>query len=260
MYELAARNPYAIALAHPYIAAAGSLGFGIHTAALVAQVQPAALITPTITAAGRSPNGPNRLYEHRGGLIYGEPWHDPGLDWVGRRCTGVWETWDIPVIVSLAGDDPDLLQCLRDLNQVEGIAGFEIALQSLTVPATFSRLRASCDMPLLVKMPHAAPDQLTPLITACADAGVDVITVCAPPAVNVGFFCHPAFGALTLHALQTISGTTSLELSACGGIHDTATATALLSSGAGTVQIGSWLLRDPGCIQRLNATPSYTRV
>jgi dihydroorotate dehydrogenase len=253
MYELASTNPYAITLAHPYIAAAGSLGFGIHTAAHVAAIGPAALITPTITAAGRSPDGPNRLFEHRGGLIYGEPWHDPGLEWVGRRCTSVWETWDIPVIVSLSGDDPDLLHCIRELNQVEGIAGFEVALTNHQLPTQFERVRSACDMPLLLKLPAAPPTMLAMLAQAAAAVGVDTLTLMGPAAVAGGSYVNPAFGALTLHAVQSLAGTTALEISACGGIHDTGTARSLLQSGARTIQLGSWLLRDPGCIQRLCA-------
>ena len=253
MVEYAPHHPYAITLAHPYIAAAGSLGFGIHSAAMVAAIAPAALITPTITAAGRSPDGPNRLYEHRAGVIYGEPWHDPGLDWVGRRCTAVWATWDIPVIVSLSSDDVDVLQCIRELNQVEGIAGFELAMTDIHVDlgALLPRLRARCDMPLTVKLPFGDARSLLPIVAHCAEAGIDGITLCAPVAVATGRILSPTFGAVTLHLIQSIAPETSMQISACGGIHDAPTADACLSAGAQKVQIGSWVLRDPGCIKRM---------
>ena len=253
MVEYAPQNPYAIPLAHPFIAAAGSLGFGIHSAAMVAAVSPAALITPTITAAGRSPDGPNRLYEHRAGIIYAEPWHDPGLDWVGRRCTAVWATWDIPVIVSLTCDDPGVMQCVRELNQVEGIAGFELTIPSMHTPfsAPLDKIRARCDMPLTVKIPFADAQSLIPIVQLCDAAGIDGLTVAAPIAVATGRLLSPTFAAVTLHLLHSLGEVTTTPLSACGGIHDTATARACLSAGAQTVQLGSWLMRDPGCIQRM---------
>lgn len=253
MVDYAPLNPYAIALPHPYIAAAGSLGFGIHSAAMVAAVSPAALITPTITAGGRSPDGPNRLYEHRAGIIYAEPWHDPGLDWVGRRCTGVWATWDIPVIVSLTCEDTDVMQCVRELNQVEGIAGFELNVPSIHTPfaALLEKIRARCDMPLTVKLPFADAQSLVPIAQLCQANGVDGLTIAAPIAVTTGRLLSPTFAAVTLHLVHCLGAETSIPLSACGGIHDAATARACLSAGAQTVQLGSWLLRDPGCIQRM---------
>ena len=253
MVEFAPHHPYAITLAHPYIAAAGSLGFGIHSASMVTAIAPAALITPTVTAAGRSPDGPNRLYEHRAGIIYGEPWHDPGLEWVGRRCTAVWATWDIPVIVSLSSDDVDVHQCIRELNQVEGIAGFELAVSDIHVDlrVLLPRLRASCDMPLTVKLPYSDPRSLQPMVDLCAAHGIDGVTLCAPMAVATGRLLSPTFGAVTLHLIQSIASASPIQFSACGGIHDAPTADACLSAGAHTVQIGSWLLRDPGCIQRM---------
>ncbi len=255
MVEYAPHNPYAITLAHPYIAAAGSLGFGIHNAAMVLAIRPAALITPTITAAGRSPHGPNRLYEHRAGIVYGEPWHDPGLDWVGRRCTSVWGTWDIPVIVSLCSSDDDVMQCIRELNQVEGIAGFELSMPDIhaDVSSLLSRVRSSCDMPLTVKIPFGDASSLLPLVALCSASGVDGITVCAPVAVATGRLLSPTFGAVTLHLIQSLAPQTTIPISACGGIHDAGTADACLQAGATTVQLGSWLLRDPGCIQRMIA-------
>lgn len=256
MIEYAPQNPYAIPLAHPYIAAAGSLGFGIHSATMVAAVAPALLITPTITAAGRSPDGPNRLYEHRSGMIYGEPWHDPGLDWVGRRCTGIWATWDIPVIVSLTLDDADVLQCVRELNQVEGVAGFELNIPDIhtAYAPLLQKIRPRCDMPMTVKIPYADPQSLVALVQQCVAAGVDGITVAAPLPVATGRLLSPTFAAVTLHLLEHITAATTLPISACGGIHDAATAKACLNAGAQTVQLGSWLLYDPACIQRLVQT------
>lgn len=253
MLEYAPQNPYAIALAHPYIAAAGSLGFGIHSATMVAAIAPALLITPTITAVGRSPDGPNRLYEHRSGIIYGEPWHDPGLDWVGRRCTGIWATWDIPVIVSLTLADTDVLQCIRELNHVEGVAGFELDIPDIHTPlgSLLPKIRSRCDMPLTVKIPFADPQSLITMVQQCVAAGVDGITVAAPLTVATGRLVSPTVAAVTLHLLQRIAPEVTVPLSACGGIHDMATAKACLNAGAQTVQLGSWLLYDPTCIQRL---------
>lgn len=247
MIELTPHNPFPLQLAHPYVAAAGSLGFGIHTASIVHQIAPAALITPSITLNGRSPDGPNKLFEHRNGLFYNEPWHDPGVQWVGRRCTPVWAEWEIPVIVSLDGSDNDLISAARELDQVEGIAGFEVAI-SIDQPMTdefFAKLRRTISLPLIVKLPFADPHVLMPLVTLCTQHHIDALTVTAPPRITGGRMLAPALFPLTLYACELLTQHTTLPIMACGGIHDRLHAQSALATGAVAVQLGSILLRNP---------------
>lgn len=255
MIQLTPHNPYEIILEHPFVAAAGSLGFGVHTAATIQQVQPAALITPSITMAGRSPNGPNTLHEHRGGLLYAEPWHDPGVQWLGRRATPVWATWTTPVIVSLAGDDAEVVHAIRALDQVEGVAGFEVALapSQLSCEALLQQLRRAATLPLFVKIPLADPHLLLPLVAHCGAANIDALTLCGAPRVATGGYLSPALFPLVLYACQTIASHTTLPIMACGGINDYASARACLNAGASAIQLGSLLLRDPDAIRDLRA-------
>lgn len=247
MIELTPHNPYPIHLAHPYVAAAGALGFGIHTASIVHQIAPAALITPSITLHGRSPDGPNKLFEHRNGLIYAEPWHDPGVQWVGRRCTPVWAEWDFPVIVSLDGSDVDVIAAARELDQVEGIAGFEVTIavdQSVT-DEFMAKLRRAASLPLIIKLPFADPHLLLPFVTLCNHHHVDALTVTAPPRISGGRMLTPALLPMTLFACEYLSAHTSLPIMACGGINERSHAQSALTSGAVAVQFGSVLLRHP---------------
>lgn len=247
MIELTPQNPYPIQLAHPYIAAAGSLGFGIHTPSILHQIAPAAVITPSITLHGRSPDGPNKLFEHRDGLIYAEPWHDPGVQWVGRRCTPVWAEWEIPVIVSLDGSDTDVISALRELDQVEGIAGFEvtIAVEQDASATFFSNLRRAASLPLIIKLPFADPYLLLPRINLCTQHNIDALTISAPPRTSLGRMLTPAIFPMTLYACEYISAHTHLPIMACGGISDLKQAQSTLTSGATAVQFGSILLTNP---------------
>ena len=253
MITIAPHSPFALTLDHPYLAAAGALGYGVHTASTVQRVAPAALITPSVTYAGRTPDGPNRIHEYRGGLWLGEPWHDPGVQWVGRRATPVWAQWHIPVIVSLDGTDTHISNAARDLDQVEGIAGFEVAIapQQHDLNELLSRLRAIVSLPLLVKLPLADPHLLSALVQQCATHHIDAITLCGAPRVADGRYLSPALLPLTLFACQTIVPTTSIPVIACGGINDDASARAVRAAGACAVQLGSVLLRDPDIIMRL---------
>ncbi|MEY3990758.1 MAG: hypothetical protein RI985_1839 [Chloroflexota bacterium] len=250
MIELTPHNSYPIHLAHPYVAAAGALGFGIHTASIVHQIAPAALITPSITLHGRSPDGPNKLFEHRNGLIYAEPWHDPGVQWVGRRCTPVWAEWDIPVIVSLDGNDADVISAARELDQVEGIAGFEvtIAVDQLITDEFMTKLRRAASLPLIIKLPFADPHLLMPLVTMCAQHQIDALTVTASPRVSSGRLLTPAVFPMTLYTCEYLATHTGLPVMACGGINDRTHAQSALAIGAVAVQFGSALLRNPSLL------------
>lgn len=250
MIELTPHNPYPIHLAHPYVAAAGALGFGIHTASIVHQIAPAALITPSITLHGRSPDGPNKLFEHRNGLIYADPWHDPGVQWVGRRCTPVWAEWEIPVIVSLDGSDSDVISAMRELDQVEGIAGFEVTIavdQSIN-DDFMTKLRRAASLPLIIKLPFADPHLLLSLVTMCTHHQIDALTVSAPPRASGGRILTPAIFPMTLYACDYLSAHTSLPIMACGGINDRTQAQSALASGAIAAQFGSVLLRNPAIL------------
>ncbi|MEY2844984.1 MAG: hypothetical protein RL076_530 [Chloroflexota bacterium] len=254
MITIAPHSPFALTLTHPYMAAAGALGYGVHTASTIQRVAPAALVTPSVTHAGRTPDGPNRMHEYRGGLWVGEPWHDPGVQWVGRRATPVWAQWDIPVIVSLAGDDAHLHQAVRDLDQVEGIAAFELSIapQQTDLNELLARVRSACSLPLIVKLPLAHPSLLIPLVQQCNTHQVDAITLCGAAHVADGRYLSPALFPLTLYACQSIIPTTPIPVIACGGINDDASARAVREAGACAVQLGSVLLRDPDIIMRLH--------
>jgi dihydroorotate dehydrogenase (NAD+) catalytic subunit len=259
MIDFLQHYPEAPILAHPFMAAAGVLGFGIHNTTLIEAIGPAVLITPSITLNGHSSATQSMLHEYRGGLIYHEPWHDPGVNWVGRRCTPIWAEWDVPVFVSLNGDDEHVLAALRELDQVEGIAGFEIAFGTVTpdIAERITHIRQRCTMPLLIKLATTDLSIVVPLITHCHAQRIDGITLSGAPAVAHGRLVHPSAIATNLHTIQHISAQCDIPIIACGGVHDVASAQAYQAAGCRMIQVGSWLLRHPQAIQDLvQATPT----
>ena len=253
MIDFLQHYPEAPILPHPYMAAAGVLGFGIHNTALIEAIGPAVLITPSITLNGQSSPTSSMLHEYRCGLIYHEPWHDPGVNWVGRRCTPVWAEWDIPVFVSLNGDDEHVLNALRELDQVEGIAGFEVAFGTSTpdLADRITHIRQRCTLPLLIKFTTTDLHTLAPLVAHCHTQHVDAVTLSGAPAVAQGRLVHPSAIATNLHTIQHISAQCDIPIIGCGGVHDIASAQAYLGAGCRMVQVGSWLLRQPQAIQDL---------
>lgn len=260
MVEFLSQHPHAPWMTHRYWAAAGILGFGIHNAERIAAIAPSALVTPSITLRGRSaPNTPvATLHEYRGGLIYTDPWHDPGVEWVGRRCTPVWANWEIPVFVSLAGDESDVVHAAQELDQVEGIAGFEVSITSSQTDLTtlLPQLRQRITLPLIVKLPTSDAHLLATQATVCAQQQIDAITLCAPQRVANGQLVHPAHIAQHLLLCHHLSQVSTLPLIGCGGIHDVASAQAYHEAGCTVLQIGSWLLRDAQAIHTLLQSPS----
>lgn len=255
MVEFLPQHPHAPWLTHRYWAAAGILGFGIHNAERIAAIAPAALVTPSITLRGRTSTTlpAATIHEYRGGLIYADPWHDPGVEWVGRRCTPIWANWEIPVFVSLAGDDSDVVQAAQELDQVEGIAGFEISITSsqTDLNTLLPRLRQNMTLPIIVKLPASDAHVLTTQVALCAQHHIDALTLCAPQRVATGQLVHPAHIATHLMLCQHLTQHTDMPIIGCGGVHDMASAQAYHDAGCTIVQIGSWLLRDLHAIHTL---------
>lgn len=255
MVEFLPQHPHAPSLTHRYWAAAGVLGFGLHNAERIAAIAPAALVTPSITLRGRTTShaAAAMLHEYRGGLIYADPWHDPGVEWVGRRCTPVWATWEIPVFVSLAGDDAAVVTAAQELDQVEGIAGFEVSItpRHTDLDTLLPRLRQRISLPLIVKLPVSDVLTFAEYATSCAQHQVDALTLCAPARVANGHLIHPAHIAQHLHLCQYLAQHDHIPIIGCGGIHDSASAQAYHAAGCAMLQIGSWLLRDDNAIHTL---------
>src|ERR671924_588041 len=113
-------------LRSPVMLASGTFGYGFD-APLVDRSAVGAIVTKGTTPRPRDGNAPTRIAEAPSGMLNAIGLQNPGVDKVAREYAPVWATWDLPVIVNLAGDSvDDYVAVARRLDQVPGIAGLEL--------------------------------------------------------------------------------------------------------------------------------------
>lgn len=261
MVDLAPTNPYSLELATPVLAAAGCLGYGVEVARQLGLAQRGAthglgaMVTRTTTARAR--RGRPTLVETPAGLLYsGE--QNPGLRSVCERFAPAWAGWELKVILSVAAASPEALaELLADLDMVEGVAGVELplgahgALRPAEATPLVRAARVATPLPLIVKLPGAAPD-LPELARAAVDAGADALAlldglpgaVPGSEGVTYGLLCGPALRPLALRAVAQVAAAVTVPLIGGGGVSGPADARALIDAGATAVSLGSALLSD----------------
>src|SRR6266513_3650998 len=110
-------------LRSPVLVASGAFGYGFD-APQVDRTALGAIVTKGTTLRAREGNMPNRIAETPSGMLNAIGLQNPGVDHVARVFAPVWATWDVPVIVNVAGDSVDeYVSVARRLDGVPGIAG-----------------------------------------------------------------------------------------------------------------------------------------
>jgi dihydroorotate dehydrogenase (NAD+) catalytic subunit len=274
MIDLAPNNPYALTIASPLIAAAGSLGYGVEVARhLGLGARPAthglgALVTRGTSLRPRRARPLPSLAETPAGLVYRGREHNPGLRAVRERFAPIWATWELPVVVSIWGEGAaDAAETAAALDGVEGVMGVELSLAAhgalAAEPAArlVATVRRATMLPLIVKLPGAAPD-IVALARAVVEQGADCLALIdglparspLPDGALVdGQLCGPAIAPLALAAVAAVCAETSAPVIGIGGVATAASARAMLAAGATAVGLCSALLADLRAAARIAA-------
>jgi dihydroorotate dehydrogenase (NAD+) catalytic subunit len=254
-----------IRLRSPVLVASGTFGYGFD----VPQVDRAALgaiVTKGTTLRPREGNPPNRIAETPSGMLNAIGLQNPGVDHVARVYAPVWATWDVPVIVNLAGDSVDeYVAVARRLDGVPGIAGLELNISCPNVnnglqfgvdPGLAAELteavRAVSRLPLWVKLTPNVTD-IAAVARAVETAGADAVSAINTymgMAIDVrrrrpvlsrgsGGLSGPAIKPMALHAVWQVASEIAIPVIGIGGITTTADALEFLLAGAAAVQLGT---------------------
>src|SRR3989442_68608 len=110
-------------LRSPVLVASGTFGYGFD-APQVDRVVLGAIVTKGTTLRPREGNVPNRIAETPSGMLNAIGLQNPGVDHVAGVYAPVWASWNLPMIVNVAGDaiDEDVAVARR-LPGVPGGAG-----------------------------------------------------------------------------------------------------------------------------------------
>jgi dihydroorotate dehydrogenase (NAD+) catalytic subunit len=252
-------------LRSPVMVASGTFGYGFD-APQVDRAALGAIVTKGTTLRAREGNVPNRIAETPSGMLNAIGLQNPGVDHVARVYAPAWASWDVPVIVNVAGDAIDeYVAVARRLEGVPGIAGLELNISCPNVANGLqfgvdpglaaeltSAVRAVTRLPLMVKMTPNVTD-IVAIARAVEDAGADAVSAInthVGMAIDVrrrrpvlsrgsGGLSGPAIKPLALHAVWQVAASVRIPVIGIGGIMTAGDALEFLLAGAAAVQLGT---------------------
>jgi dihydroorotate dehydrogenase (NAD+) catalytic subunit len=252
-------------LRSPVLVASGTFGYGFD-APQVDRAALGAIVTKGTTLRAREGNAPNRIAETPSGMLNAIGLQNPGVDHVARVYAPQWASWDVPVIVNVAGDSVDeYVAVARRLDGVPGIAGLEL---NVSCPNVANGLQFGVDAGLAGELTHAVRlvtalpvmVKLTPNVTdivaiarAVEDAGADAVSAIntlVGMAIDVrrrrpvlsrvsGGLSGPAIKPLALHAVWQVAAAVRIPVIGTGGITTARDALEFMLAGAAAVQLGT---------------------
>ena len=252
-------------LRSPVMVASGTFGYGFDAPQVDRSVL-GAIITKGTTPRPREGNAPTRIAETPSGMLNAIGLQNPGVEHVARTYATEWATWDLPVIVNVAGDSvEDYVLVARRLDGVTGVAGLELNISCPNVanglqfgvdPAEAARLtaavRRATKLPLIVKLTPNVTDIVAvgQAVEAAGADAVSAINTYVGMAIDVrrrrpllsrvsGGLSGPAIKPLALYAVWQLCDRLRLPVIGIGGIATASDALEFLLAGATAVQIGT---------------------
>ena len=252
-------------LRSPVRVASGTFGYGFD-APQVDRIALGAIVTKGTTLRPREGNAPNRIAETPSGMLNAIGLQNPGVDHVARVYAPVWASWNVPVIVNVAGDAIDEYVAVAErLDSVPGIAGLELNISCPNVANGLqfgvdpdqaakltSAVRAVTRLTLIVKLTPNVTDVVA-IARAVEDAGADAVSAIntyVGMAIDVrrrrpvlsresGGLSGPAIKPLALHAVWQVAQAVRIPVIGIGGIMTPGDALEFLLAGAVAVQLGT---------------------
>jgi dihydroorotate dehydrogenase (NAD+) catalytic subunit len=252
-------------LRNPVMVASGTFGYGFD-APQVDRAALGAIVSKGTTLGAREGNAPIRIAETPSGMLNAIGLQNPGVDYVARVYAPRWATWDVPVIVNVAGDSVDeYLAVASRLDGVAGIAGLELNISCPNVESGLQfgidpkmaaevtrAVRSVTELPLIVKLTPNVTD-IVAIARAVEDAGADAVSAIntyVGMAIDVrrrrpvisrgsGGLSGPAIKPLALQAVWQVAGAVRIPVIGIGGIMTPYDALEFLLAGAAAIQLGT---------------------
>ena len=271
--DLAPTRPGTLVLRNPLMVASGTFGYGIEYGEVVDIDRLGAICCKGTTLKARIGNPPPRVTETPAGMLNSIGLQNPGVDAVLEKYAPRWVTWEVPVIVNVAGESvEDYVAVARKLDEQPGVAGIELniscpnvgkgglqfALDARAAAEVTAAVRRVTELPLLVKLSPAATD-VRGIAVAIADAGADAI--CAVNTLSgmaldrrkrkpllgntYGGLSGPALKPVALRVVYEVAQVVDIPIVAIGGVSELDDVLDFLMAGACAVQVGTALFADP---------------
>jgi dihydroorotate dehydrogenase (NAD+) catalytic subunit len=271
--QLAPRNLRGLRLKNPVMTASGTFGYGTEYADFVDIQRLGAIVCKGTTLEPREGNPQPRLAETPSGLLNSIGLQNIGVEALVKEKAPLWASWQVPVIVNIAGASvDDYARLAARLDGVAGVSGLEANIGCPNVKSGGMEFgtdpRAAAAVTAAVKKASSLPVmvKLTPNVTsiveiaeAVADAGADALCLIntlrgmaidvstrKPSLGNVcGGLSGPAIKPVALHMVYQVAERVKLPIVGCGGIMSAQDALEFIMAGASAVEVGTAQFVNP---------------
>jgi len=263
-----------IAMPNPVTTASGTFGFGTEYEDYVKINRLGAITVKSITLKPRAGNPPPRIVETVGGMLNAVGLQNPGVDYFITEILPRLRAFQIPVIVSIAGETAEEYATLAHrLDQIAGVDGLEVniscpnvkkgGLQFSSDPSSaafvVSAVKKETSLPIIVKLSPNVTD-ITVIARSVAEAGADALALVntllgmaidvrkkAPVLNNViGGLSGPAIKPIAVRMVWQVSQAVDLPIIGMGGIISTLDALEFIMAGATAIAVGTGNFYNPG--------------
>jgi dihydroorotate dehydrogenase (NAD+) catalytic subunit len=253
--------------------ASGTAGYGTEYGEVADIQRLGAIVCKGTTLAPRRGNSQPRLVETPDGLLNSVGLENVGVDALVREKAPIWASWQVPVIVNVAGETIDeYVAVTGKLEGVAGIGGIEVNIGCPNVSrggmefgvdpelaaAVTSAVKSATTLPVIVKLSPNVTD-IKEIALAVEEAGADALSLIntlkgmtididqkKPRLGNtVGGLSGPAIKPVALYMVFEAAKVTHVPLIGCGGIACAEDALEFIMAGATAVQIGTASLTSP---------------
>lgn len=271
--DLAPGHKTGLVLRNPVMTASGTFSWGIEFARTFGVERLGGIVSKGVTVLSRGGNQQPRVAETPAGMLNSIGLQNIGLDKVISEMAPLWDKWDVPVIVNIAGDTVDEFgQMAAALDGIRGIAALELNISCPNVDiggieigqspeasarATRAAVR-NTDLPVIVKL---TPNVTDPVALARAVEAEGAAAICAintvlglaidtkrrrtvQPRGRAGL-SGPAIKPIALRIVWDVAQAVRIPVIGCGGISTGEDAIEFLMAGATAVQVGTATFSNP---------------
>lgn len=269
-----ARVVAGLSFPNPILLAAGTAGYGLEVAGVIALPRLGGLVTKAVSREPRDGNPPPRVAEFPGGMLNSVGLANPGVDAVRARQLPQLIALGLPgrILVNIVGFRPDeYAEVIRRLDDLAGIDGYELNLScpntsaggvefgadAASVAQVVRGARAATPRPLFAKLSPALPD-IPAIARAAVEAGADGLTLInTMPGLlrhgdvlrlgnGFGGVSGPAVLPTGVLAVERVhAALPAVPLIGVGGVRSADDARQYFRAGASLVAIGTAALSDP---------------
>ena len=273
--NLAPGNPNGLWLTNPVMVASGTFGwdgFGSGIPKKLRLNKLGGIVVKTTTPLMRAGNPTPRIVHGNGWTLNSIGLENPGITEVLANYAPTWGSWDVPVLLSLAGERLSEFETLaKQTNGIKGISGLELNVSCPNVEGGLEfgqspdlvfqvtqLVKSVTSLPIIVKLSPNVTD-ITVMVTAAAEGGADAVALTntlkgmAINPLERGSKLGTVMGGISGNALRPISlgmvysarKVTNIPIIGVGGISTGDHALEFLLAGASAIQVGSANFVDP---------------